>query len=112
MRAGSSERELGDLVERAYVPLGGTTVIHFIGVTRWPIRISACLRSSPATASCGRRYRVCRNQRGVLGSSRPSTAQLRARRGADPLYCDLHAVADAAFDAVAAVLKDGAMPRE
>ena len=33
MRAGLSERELGDLVERAYVPLGGTTVIHFIGVT-------------------------------------------------------------------------------
>ena len=33
MRPGLSERELGDLVERAYVPLGGTTVIHFIGVT-------------------------------------------------------------------------------
>ena len=29
-----------------------------------------------------------------------------------PLYRELHAVADAAFDAVAAVLKDGAMPRE
>ena len=28
-----------------------------------------------------------------------------------PLYRELHAVADAAFDAVAAVLKDGAMPR-
>ena len=28
------------------------------------------------------------------------------------LYRDLHAVADAAFDAVAAVLKDGALPQE
>jgi Xaa-Pro aminopeptidase len=29
-----------------------------------------------------------------------------------PLYRDLHAAADAAFDAVAAALKDGAMPRD
>ena len=29
-----------------------------------------------------------------------------------PLYRELHAVADAAFDAVAAVLKDGAMPQQ
>jgi Xaa-Pro dipeptidase len=34
--------------------------------------------------------------------------------GVEPtaLYRDLHAAADAAFDAVAAVLKDGAMPRQ
>src|SRR5947209_4436467 len=30
---GMTERELGDLVERAYVGEGGTTFIHFIGVT-------------------------------------------------------------------------------
>jgi Xaa-Pro aminopeptidase len=29
-----------------------------------------------------------------------------------PLYRDLHAVADAAYDAVAAVLKDGALPQQ
>ena len=32
-RVGLSERELGNLVERAYVGEGGTTFIHFIGVT-------------------------------------------------------------------------------
>src|SRR5690348_4092395 len=33
IRPGMSERELGNLVERAYVGEGGTTFIHFIGVT-------------------------------------------------------------------------------
>jgi len=32
-RPGMTERELGNLVERAYVGEGGTTFIHFIGVT-------------------------------------------------------------------------------
>src|SRR5919109_780821 len=32
-RPGLTERELGNLVERAYVGEGGTTFIHFIGVT-------------------------------------------------------------------------------
>jgi len=33
LRPGLSERDLADLVERAYVALGGTNVIHFFGVT-------------------------------------------------------------------------------
>ena len=32
-RPGLTERELADLVERAWVPHGGTTMIHYIGVT-------------------------------------------------------------------------------
>src|SRR5260221_634194 len=32
-KPGLTERELGNLVERAYVGEGGTTFIHFIGVT-------------------------------------------------------------------------------
>src|SRR5205807_286299 len=32
-KPGMTERELGNLVERAYVGEGGTTFIHFIGVT-------------------------------------------------------------------------------
>ena len=30
---GSTERELGDLVERAYVAQGGVNLIHYFGVT-------------------------------------------------------------------------------
>src|SRR5215470_15892513 len=33
LRPGLTERELADLVERAYVVLGGTNVIHYFGVT-------------------------------------------------------------------------------
>src|SRR5207248_1461767 len=33
LKPGLTERELGDLVERAYVADGGTNVIHFFGVT-------------------------------------------------------------------------------
>ena len=33
MKTGMSERELGDLVERAYVSQGATNVIHYIGTT-------------------------------------------------------------------------------
>ena len=51
MRPGLSERELGDLVERAYVPLGGTTVIHFIGVTAMADPQQSCRRSLPPAAA-------------------------------------------------------------
>src|SRR5262249_8425064 len=33
IRSGLNERELGDLVERAYISQGATNVIHYIGVT-------------------------------------------------------------------------------
>src|SRR5215472_14484227 len=33
LRPGLTERELADLIERAYIALGGTNVIHFFGVT-------------------------------------------------------------------------------
>ena len=33
LKPGVNERELGNAIERAYVGLGGTNVIHFIGAT-------------------------------------------------------------------------------
>ena len=33
LKPGLNERELGDLVERAYISQGATNVIHYIGVT-------------------------------------------------------------------------------
>src|SRR5262249_56835365 len=33
LQSGLTERSLADLVERAYIVLGGTNVIHFFGVT-------------------------------------------------------------------------------
>ncbi|MGA8817821.1 MAG: M24 family metallopeptidase [Xanthobacteraceae bacterium] len=113
LRAGLTERELGDVVERGYVAFGGTTVIHFIGVTP----MAAPRLGVPTQFAANRKIAA-----GDLVFAEISAAfwdypgqVLRSfTLGAEPtqLYRDLHAAADAAFAAVAAVLKAGAMPRE
>jgi len=113
LQPGMTERELGNLVERGYVAFGGTTVIHFIGVT------------AMAEPQLGVPTQFASNRRVVQGdvvSAEISAAfwdhpgQVLRSFTVDaeptPLYRDLHAAADAAFEAVAAVLKDGALPRE
>ena len=113
LRPGLTERELGDLVERAYVADGGTNSIHYIGVT------SMAAPNLPVPAQFPSTRRV---QAGDIVFAEISAAffdhagqVLRSFTvGAEPtpLYRDLHAAADAAFDAVAAVLKEGAMPAQ
>ncbi|HEY2529508.1 MAG TPA: M24 family metallopeptidase [Xanthobacteraceae bacterium] len=113
LQPGLSERDLADLVERSYVALGGSNVIHYFGVTAMAeprlgvpgqfaanravergdvviAEISAAFWEYPGQVLCSF----------ALGEEPP------------PLYRHLHAVADAAFDAVAAVLKEGALPRQ
>jgi Xaa-Pro aminopeptidase len=113
LRPGLSERELGDLVERSYISLGGTNVIHYFGVTAMADPHIAV----PAQFAANRKV-----ERGDIVFAEISAAfwehpgQVLRSFAVDEeppaLYRELHAVADAAFDAVAAVLKDGAMPRE
>jgi Xaa-Pro dipeptidase len=113
LRPGLSERELGDMVERAYVALGGSTVIHFIGVT------------AMGNPDLGVPPQFAGNRKAAAGDlvfaeisaafwEHPGQVLRSFALGAEPppLYRDLHAAADAAFAAVAAVLRDGAMPRE
>src|SRR5436853_6615166 len=110
LRPGLTERELGDLVEHAYVKLGGTNVIHYISVT--PMRDPQL--AVPAQFPSARRL-----QGGDIVFAEISAAfwdypgqVLRsfALGEPTPLYRDLHAAADAAFDAIVAVLRDGALP--
>ncbi len=112
LRAGLSERELGDLVERAYGGLGGTNVIHYFGVTP----MHAPQLAVPAQFPSARRV-----QQGDIVFAEIAAAfwdypgqVLRSFALGEPasLYRDLHAAADAAFDAIAAVLRDGALPRD
>jgi len=113
LRPGRSERELADLVEHSYIALGGTNVIHYFGVTP----MAAPRLGVPTQFSANRKV-----ERGDIVFAEISAAfwehpgqVLRSFAvGEDPpkLYRDLHAAADAAFDSVAAVLKDGAMPLE
>src|SRR5436305_2094123 len=112
LRGGLTERELGDLVERAYVADGGTHVIHYFGVT--PMR-------DPEVAVPAQFPSTRRVQAGDIVFAEISAAfwdypgqVLRSFALGEPtsLYRDLHAAADAAFDAIATVLRDGALPAQ
>ncbi len=112
LRPGLTERELGDLVERAYAAHGGTKVIHYFGVTPMHDPQIAVPAQFPSTR---------RIQAGDIVFAEISAAfwdypgqVLRSFALGEPtqLYRDLHAAADAAFDAIAAVLRDGAQPAQ
>jgi Xaa-Pro aminopeptidase len=113
LQAGLDERELGNLVERAYVARGGTNWIHFFGVTPMADPRVAVPAQFPST----RRVR-----RGDIVFAEISAAfwdhagqvlrSFAVGEEPPPLYRDLHAAADAAFVAITAVLKDGATAAE
>jgi Xaa-Pro dipeptidase len=106
---GLDERELGNVVERAYVGRGGTTHIHYFGATE----MDAPAVAVPAQWPSARPLRpgdalTCE----VSASYWDYTGQLLRTFaiGAEPptLYRELHAAADAAFDAILARLRPGA----
>jgi Xaa-Pro dipeptidase len=110
---GLTERELGALVERAYLADGGTNVIHYFGVT--PMR-------DPQLAVPAQFPSTRRVQKGDVVFAEISAAfwdypgqvlrSFAVGEEPPPLYRELHQAADAAFDAIAAVLKDGTRPQE
>ena len=106
---GTDERELGNLAERAYVGRGGTTHIHYFGVTS----MSEPEQSVPAQWPAARTLMdgdviTCE----VSASHWDYTGQLlRTFTVGDeptPLYRELHDVADAAFDALFERVRPGA----
>jgi Xaa-Pro dipeptidase len=108
LRPGLVDHELSDLVERAYVPLGGTTHIHYFGITS----MAAPGRGAPAQYTTGRK--VCDGDVVVTeisaafqGYSGQVLRTMTTAAELTPMYRDLHAVADAAFDAVCKVLRPG-----
>jgi len=113
LRPGLTERELGDLVERAYVAQGGTNVIHYIGTTAMHDPRVAVPAQFPSTR---------RVQTGDIVFAEISAAfwdhagqvlrSFAVGTEPSPLYHALHAAADAAFDRIAAVLREGATPAQ
>lgn len=112
-KPGVTERELANAIERAYVGHGGGTVIHFIGTTS----MAAPDCPVPRQWTTGRRL-----QKGDVVFSEIS-AQFFEHSGQvlrtyavgeepNQLYRDLHAAADAAFDAITAKLRAGATARD
>jgi len=97
---GIDERELGNLAERAYVGRGGTTHIHYFGTpvpAQWPAAralehgdVLSCEISASYWDYTGQLLRTF-----TLAEEPP------------PLYRELHEVADAAFDAILALVRPG-----
>jgi Xaa-Pro aminopeptidase len=113
LRPGLTERELADLVERAYITLGGTNVIHFFGVTPMsdpsigvPTQFVANRKVNNGDVVVAEISAAFWEHPGQVLRSFAVDAE------PSPLYRDLHAAADAAFDAITVVLKDGTMPQQ
>src|SRR5256885_3984861 len=112
-RPGMTERELGNLVERAYVGEGGTTFIHFIGVTSM---------AQPEVFVPPQFHSARRVQRGDVVFCELSgmwwdypgqvLRSFTVEADPTPLYRDLHATAEAAFDAVTRVVRHGTTMEE
>ncbi len=113
VRPGATDRDLADAVERAYVPLGGQTHIHYIGVTD----MASPDRPVPPQLPLGR----------VVHDGSVVIAELSARFAGyagqvlrtmtpaaelTPRYRELHDVATAAFHAVCDALVPGATPAD
>lgn len=108
-RAGMSERELGNLVERAYVGEGGTTFIHFIGVTSMakpqlfvPPQFHSSRKVRPGDVV------FCELSGSFWDYSGQVLRSFTVGAEPTPLYRALHETAEAAFDAVTGVIRHGA----
>jgi Xaa-Pro aminopeptidase len=113
LRPGLTERNLADVVERSYISEGGTNVIHYFGVTSmFDAHVAV-----PAQYTANRKVKrgdIVFAEISAAFWEHPGQVLRSFAVGEDPpkLYRELHAAADAAFDAIARVLKDGAMPAQ
>jgi Xaa-Pro dipeptidase len=112
-RSGLTERELADLVERAYVKYGGTTMIHYIGATSMqnPHIYVPPQQPSPRLVQQGD---VVFCELSAFWWDYAGQVLRTFSVGAEPnaLYRDLHETAEAAFDAVTRVVCHGATMAE
>ena len=108
-RPGLDERQLGDLVERAYVARGGATHIHYFAATSMRAPAMAVPAQWPST----RRLRAgdaltCEISASWWDHPGQLLRTFAVAGEPTPLYRELHAAADAALDAMLAVLAPGA----
>ena len=112
-RPGVDERELGDRIERAYVPRGGVTHIHYLAATA----TEAPGISVPAQYPTDRPLAAgdaltCEISASFWEYTGQVLRTFSVAADPPPLYRELHAVADAAFDAVSGRLRAGATAAE
>jgi Xaa-Pro dipeptidase len=111
LKPGLNERELGNLVERSYVGEGGVNVIHYFGATPMHDPRIAVPAQFPSTRAVAIGDIVFAEISAAFWDY-PGQLLRSFTVGTEPtpLYRELHAAADAAFDAIANVLKDGTLP--
>jgi Xaa-Pro dipeptidase len=112
-KPGLTERELANLVERAYVGQGGTTFIHYIGVTSMADPHICVPPQFPSSRKVAKGDVVfC--ELSASWWDYPGQVLRSFTVGADPtpLYRDLHATAEAAFDAVTRTIRHGTTMQE
>ena len=107
-----SERELCDSIERAYISQGATNVIHYIGVTSMAAPDLGVPRQFVTTRRVQKGDAVVAEISAAFWDHPGQLLRSFALGEPNQLYRDLHAVADAAFDAIAVVLKAGATPAQ
>jgi Xaa-Pro aminopeptidase len=107
-RPGMTERDLGNLVERAYVGEGGTTFIHYIGVTSMKeprIFVPPQFPSSRKVAAGDVVF--CELSAAWWDYSGQVLRSFTVEAPPTSLYSRLHATAEEAFDAVTGVVRHG-----
>ena len=108
LRPGLTERDLWDITERAYVPHGGMTGIHYFGATSMHNPDCCVPRQFPEnrTVQVGDVV-FCELSASLWDYSGQVLRTFTVGADATPLYRDLYATAEAAYDAIAAVLRAG-----
>jgi Xaa-Pro dipeptidase len=112
-RPGMSERELGDVVERAYVGAGGSTHIHYFAATP----MSDPHLAVPAQWPSARRLQIgdvlmCEVSASFWDHPGQLLRTFTVQADPTPLHRELHEVADAAFDAIVGRLEPGTSAAE
>ena len=112
-RPGLAEYDLANLVERAYVGEGGTTFIHYIGVTSMA-EPRLCVPPQYASSRRVQNGDVVFCELSAYWWDYAGQVLRSFTVGADPtpLYQSLHDTAEAAFDAVTGVIRHGTTMEE
>jgi Xaa-Pro dipeptidase len=112
-RPGMTEHELGSTIERAFVPYGGTHVIHFIGSTPMarpdvyvPRQFTSWRKILPGD------FVFCELSAAWWDYSGQVLRGFSVEADPTPLYRDLHDTAVAAYDAITQAIRPGALPQE
>lgn len=113
LRPGRTDHELIDAIERSYVPAGGTTHIHYLGITS----MDAPQRCVPAQLPFGHVVRggdvvVTELSAAFRGYPGQVLRTLTVGREPTPLYRELHDVAAEVFARIVGLLRPGVTCKE